>query len=557
MQDDDIMPDQKLEGSTEDHGHESSPSYIGGFFPKGRDFAVSGGNFTSITNIANAPADAPPDFRPIPLGDIDLHREVGLRSELGAVHQRSRGSVRRLYSARIHGLPEKVTVALYQGKHAEKEWRNDISRYSKLRHPNLMQLFGTVSTGGLHAVIFHDELIPVDHLLSTNHDLPVWTVYFWGFIEHEFCDAARFIHALFKTHANTDIMTLWIRPASGRLCVDTPTEGDYPDYTLLNLLQWQTPHFPRLLGPHQHSEIIDSMPLATYHHLCWIHLSQTVALPIPIHASMVLGTINYDLPWSDRTIEIAFICDLPAPECDWYIPMHVGVVMEDGWTRLNSAALGHGTILRLIISLEHPQLYEAWLAQANHIFTHFNITEYDRCFLVTDVEYRLTISESAQPRTPGYLFLCPVTEVCSGDPPRVRLPDCPFYWSLDPTGAGRLRTHDVQDLGFPIIDIEMEFHYGKGFHPYSQDVARNLGLSPYQVSAPFAHAKESATSQVTTGSGPTIPATDCSLTDTSASRKAHQVNSHIPSQRWNLIMSIQFTLILVLTLSSLRNYLCL
>lgn len=75
------------------------------------------------------------------------------------------------------------------------------------------------------------------------------------------------------------------------------------------------------------------MPLTTYHHLCWIHLSQTVVLPIPIHASMVLGTINYDLPWSDRTIEIAFICDLPPPECDWYVPTHVGVVMEDGWTR--------------------------------------------------------------------------------------------------------------------------------------------------------------------------------------------------------------------------------
>lgn len=85
------------------------------------------------------------DFRPIPLGDIDLYCEVGRRSE----RERRRGSVRRLYSARIHGFSEKATVALYQGKHAEKvggqllwvfnshitskKWRNDISRYSKLR----------------------------------------------------------------------------------------------------------------------------------------------------------------------------------------------------------------------------------------------------------------------------------------------------------------------------------------------------------------------------------------------------------------------------------------
>lgn len=61
------------------------------------------------------------DFRMIPLGDIDLHREIRLEGHFGVVgprHERPR--VRRVYSAKIDGRKPKATVAVYQGEGAEE-----------------------------------------------------------------------------------------------------------------------------------------------------------------------------------------------------------------------------------------------------------------------------------------------------------------------------------------------------------------------------------------------------------------------------------------------------
>ncbi|KAJ7104752.1 hypothetical protein C8R44DRAFT_807819 [Mycena epipterygia] len=50
-----------------------------------------------------------------------------------------------------------MTVALYQGNNAEENWKKEISKYSRLRHPNLVQLYGTVTSPcGVYAMVFHD-----------------------------------------------------------------------------------------------------------------------------------------------------------------------------------------------------------------------------------------------------------------------------------------------------------------------------------------------------------------------------------------------------------------
>ncbi|KAJ7927327.1 hypothetical protein B0H13DRAFT_1598805 [Mycena leptocephala] len=91
------------------------------------------------------------------------------------------------------------------------------------------------------------------------------------------------------------------------------------------------------------------------------------------------------------------------------------------------------------------------------------------------------------------------------------MPDCPAYWSLDPSGAERLSPEEAAELGFPSIrsltsiyidswDADVyaalrQFHRAKGFDPDSQDVARHLGYPLYQlpsaVDALFAHGKSS------------------------------------------------------------------
>jgi hypothetical protein len=90
----------------------------------------------------------------------------------------------------------------------------------------------------------------------------------------------------------------------------------------------------------------------------------------------------------------------------------------------------------------------------------------------------------------GFLFLCPVTDFQTG-PSSFRWPECPAYWSLDPSGVERLGMDEATALGFPSLRLTTEilgrfwdasvyaglrqFHRAKGFDPESQDLARHLG----------------------------------------------------------------------------------
>ncbi|KAJ7238637.1 hypothetical protein C8J57DRAFT_1023262, partial [Mycena rebaudengoi] len=71
------------------------------------------------------------------------------------------------------------------------------------------------------------------------------------------------------------------------------------------------------------------------------------------------------------------------------------------------------------------------------------------------------------------------------------------YWSLDTSGARRLGSEEAERLGFPSFTLRMtvrttswddlvyacirEFHQAKGFDPYSQDVARELGYPLFKI----------------------------------------------------------------------------
>ncbi|KAJ7211972.1 hypothetical protein C8J57DRAFT_1014799, partial [Mycena rebaudengoi] len=90
-----------------------------------------------------------------------------------------------------------------------------------------------------------------------------------------------------------------------------------------------------------------------------------------------------------------------------------------------------------------------------------------------------------------YLFLCPLAELQAEDMTGFQIPAQPVYWSLDPSGVNRLSDEAAQDLGFPVIKLGVkailkswdasvydgirQFHEGKGFDPYGQEVAIELG----------------------------------------------------------------------------------
>ncbi|KAJ7810728.1 hypothetical protein B0H13DRAFT_1927172 [Mycena leptocephala] len=106
---------------------------------------------------------------------------------------------------------------------------------------------------------------------------------------------------------------------------------------------------------------------------------------------------------------------------------------------------------------------QSWLSQANHVFTHLQITSnFQHYAYVFHVDFEITISVVEDGPT-GHLFLRPTKDFPVG---------CASVY------AG-LR----------------QFHQGKGFDPDSLDLARRLGLPHYVLSAemdppPFAHVVE-------------------------------------------------------------------
>jgi hypothetical protein len=71
------------------------------------------------------------------------------------------------------------------------------------------------------------------------------------------------------------------------------------------------------------------------------------------------------------------------------------------------------------------------------------------------IDYHLTLSGPTYNLFFGYLFLCPLAELQAENPTRFRIPDCIGYWSLDPSGVGRLSDEAAEDLGFPVIKLDM------------------------------------------------------------------------------------------------------
>jgi hypothetical protein len=60
------------------------------------------------------------DFPAIPLGYINLLQEIGHHRGADVVHQKNGGnSIRRMYTAHVHGCKSNMMVALYQGNSAE------------------------------------------------------------------------------------------------------------------------------------------------------------------------------------------------------------------------------------------------------------------------------------------------------------------------------------------------------------------------------------------------------------------------------------------------------
>ncbi|KAJ6473710.1 hypothetical protein C8R45DRAFT_1011670 [Mycena sanguinolenta] len=181
----------------------------------------------------------------------------------------------------------------------------------------------------------------------------------------------------------------------------------------------------------------------------------------------------------------------------------LGMLREDGSVRCNSRDV-FGEFIST--TAQAHDTVTSWLSQANYIFTCLGpVSNYEAYVLVDWVSVSLFIPVPERDPPAGYLFLPSLKNFATG-PASCRWPAYHAYWSLDPFGSDPLSIDKASNLGFPSIELTTgvnvkswddaayaglrKFHEGKGVDPDSQDVARGLGYSLYELSVPVMGVQE-------------------------------------------------------------------
>ncbi|KAJ7036906.1 hypothetical protein C8F04DRAFT_1093806 [Mycena alexandri] len=541
-------------------------------FAGSHHFTVAGGTFNNIMKSYHAAPNVAPDFRMIPMGDIDLQQELMVNEKSGVVgRRRARNSVRRVYSATIDGRNSNVTVATYEGDDAEKDWRRDTEMYMSFRHPNIIQICGGASCGNIHATVFHGDLVPLEAFLARQS--PIMTVYLYGCYDEEWIRVNNYFKSL-RRDLNYYECTLWIRTSTGRLSVD-PVPPDTRTELVLHSGYTADETSPRQTatpsGP-SNTEVlaIESLALRQYHRICSLCLSRYRVGSISTSTTVNIGAA---ISWPSRHqykehVQIASLGKLDIYYNSWSLEGHgAGDVAGNGWSRYVAAGVCNTEIMLEVYSYDS----EGWLSQANHVFSRLQITcDLEDYGLVANTYFTITIGNAGKGLPPGYLFLCP-KEDFQTRPSSFSWPNCPAYWSVDPSGVKRLSTEEATHLGFPPIQLATKvaarswdasvyaglrkFHQTKRFDPESQDVALYLGEPLFRLSrdanSPFAHAEEiSADGEANTvnrnrssdgGNGLYGQLTEDAPTDSTGVPALEE--SQIVSRGFRFTMNVQLTLI--------------
>ncbi|KAF8214466.1 hypothetical protein K438DRAFT_880481 [Mycena galopus ATCC 62051] len=239
-------------------------------------------------------------------------------------------------------------------------------------------------------------------------------------------------------------------------------------------------------------------------------------MPIQLGSIRHIASTEYE-----NSLEIAFSANLEVIDRGWstedqniqdlwklITPDEGTSILENGWICVNSACVAEEYSLWLY---SDEVCSQGWLAQACHIFNSLDIkSNLEDYGFVSGIKSCLHLLGPIENLPPGYLFLCPLAGFETDLPGFFATPGCTAYWSVDPSGAERLSVEEARTLGLPDINSWMEvsvkywdrsdydgicqFHEAKGFDPYSQDVAIELGYPLFQVSCQwddlFAHLGE-------------------------------------------------------------------
>ncbi|KAJ7895214.1 hypothetical protein B0H14DRAFT_2681616 [Mycena olivaceomarginata] len=449
-------------------------------------------------------------FRRVAVGDINLLYETAMSSKVYKV---------KVFTARISGESSLMTVAKYEDEN--ERWKSDLELYSRLRHPNVWQLFGFAATPDLHALIYHDELIPLkiyrhgtDPPESSQHHC--WSVDGSGEKSFE--------------------PTICVKRQPVQLCLAMPllgndSEDDETEHALLSL--WHTGWF-RHHNPGADNETVSNIltlwspgestlsgtlamhidwgnffagliPLRDASRTTWNIWTQLSLGSVVAHRSGGIVPIAY-IPHSSRVLIR-----------NWELFLPPGVYSDPGMNTSNRFAFLPGSfkplelarkrfLLSCSISLDEGTMNAvsmSWLSQANLCIRQTipdglkprcpcGVVEKLWCAVTIDVDCHHLLREEGTLQK-AYIFLQPVSVTQHSTRIGLDFPGSDqVYWSLDPTGNVRMTQDECDCLGLPRLQFRFlptgrfwhEYQYNairelfqaKNFDPHSYDVTRLLGL---------------------------------------------------------------------------------
>ncbi|KAJ7051434.1 hypothetical protein C8F01DRAFT_1237112 [Mycena amicta] len=448
-------------------------------------------------------------FRNISLGDINLLYESPLSNNIHKI---------KVFTAKIAPESSLMTVAKYDD---EDMWMHNMNRSSRLRHPNLCQLFGVTKAPLWHALIFHDEIIP----------LPVYRQFYrpvsdviWVLTEamlfKEFKDAAQY-HVWHFEHEGkaqnvAEESAICVKLSPPRICLamsQFQKDNFLVDCLELSLSDWHGPNFNAQATPP--SSIVSSTLLRAWTstptwpelmgNLQWLTLCNSL-IPMwcmwPLNgvkpSEVFIGAgiqVQHGDPWRVTLIE-----ESSPPSClevaskGWRLsrcsfPASLLIqhdAVGDTWTRITipsgyfkaselscppTPTDGFSFVCGVKLPEEkRAEANTAWLTNNRQWVCESRpataskdcasgVLQSLSCHVgFHPLEEEQELLQNGTTET-AYLFLCPV-DVVSGESARISLhfPESnQFYWSLNSFGGNPLDEEQIQRIGLPCMKFVFAF----------------------------------------------------------------------------------------------------
>ncbi|KAK7033802.1 hypothetical protein R3P38DRAFT_3351656 [Favolaschia claudopus] len=508
------------------------------FFPNSHNFTIKGGHFAIHNHISaeqGAPRGRPKAFREIDWCDIFL--EDNLDVARARVATSGRVSVlRNIYSAKIEGQqnPDK-TVVIYEGDGAKQMWYEDISKYLRVRHPRVLQLFGLSYSGGIYAAIFHRQgnvcassenlclihqvdLVPAEHVMERYEHNPFTKIYFINFIRQEFQNHAPELARMLQVERLTTSYdcSLWLN-TTGQLCIELGrcTGRPFCHFMAFRKNSRDNVRQPRLLLvtstklilAHKLLEIIENLTLeGLYRYFTPVDAfdftlekgtsakfrpGSVIGLRLPGHERLTADEIRLSVLneyTSGDVKEVAFVNEFKGIRLT--IHGH-DRMMEDGWIRAKIpryTGTGKAKYIKTQLGVDIRHTSQLFASQAVYIFSHIkNYSPLNFYFAVSCTVIRFMLMPTRkriQLRGRVSLFLPSTNDFLSPDGTRLQLEyvNRAPYWSLDPSGHPPLAPERAASLGLPSVEtriaIDGIYHSPRRYESIIAQFYRQRGFDP-------------------------------------------------------------------------------